>query len=739
MPLAALPATLAAAAWRLAAGLAGCAALALPVAAPAAPAPAAVVTTPQVRAELVAHAPEGLVPGRPMWLGLHLQHAPHWHTYWKNSGDSGMATTLAWTLPTGATAGEIDWPVPRPLPIGPLLNYGYEETVLLPVPLVLAAPPAAGTLRVQLRADWLVCKVECIPQSGDFVLDLPVQAATALHAADFQRALDARPAPAGPPVEARAHVDAGTLAVQVSGLPAAWQGRQAQLFPELGGVVEHPAPVQQAWQGGVWQARWPLTAQRSESPTAMPLVLAFAGERPLRVEAPVQGGWPGSAAAGQEAGMAGTVTGAAAAGTAAAVGLASAGAAATGVGFATALLFALLGGAILNLMPCVFPVLSLKVLALAQHGHDARARWLGAAAYGAGVVMSFVALAGLLLALRAGGEQLGWGFQLQSPGFVAALALLFTLIGLNLAGVFEFGSLLPSGLATLRARHPAVDAWLTGVLAVAVASPCTAPFMGAALGAALAWPTAQALAVFAALGVGMALPYLVLSAAPAATRWLPRPGVWMQRFKVLMAFPMFGTVVWLTWVLGQQAGIDAAAALLVVLVLAALAAWLWGLRPAGGAWRAATAAGALALVVLGWAWAAPLWRTAGPQQAQAAAAGTAAAAQARWQPWSARRVAELQAQGRPVFVDFTAAWCVTCQFNKRTTLADPALLADLDARGVVLLRADWTARDPAIGAELARLGRSGVPVYVFYRGEAAPRVLSEILTVQEVRSAISSL
>jgi thiol:disulfide interchange protein DsbD len=691
--------------------LACAAGLAVPSAAVAAE---AVVTTPQVRAELVAHAPQGLGPGRPMWLGLHLQHAPHWHTYWQNPGDSGMATTLAWTLPPGAAAGEIEWPMPARLPLGPLLNYGYEGRLLLPVPLRLAAPPATPTLRVALHAEWLVCRVECIPQSGDFELNVPVQAATASHRQDFERAWAAHPATV-PALQAETRVDGDALVVQVRGLDAALRGREAQVFPELAGVVENPAPVSQQWQGDLWQARWPLSAQRSESPERMPLVLGFAGARPLRIEARVQGAWPGAPPAAAPAAAAPPVAVVASA----------------PMGFIAALGLALLGGVILNLMPCVFPVLALKVLTLAQHAHDARARWTSALAYGAGVLLSFLALAGLLLAVRAGGQQLGWGFQLQSPGVVAALALLFTVIGLNLAGVFEFGSVLPSGLAGLRARHPAVDAGLTGVLAVAVASPCTAPFMGAALGAALTWPPAQALAVFAALGVGMALPYGVLSVAPAAARRLPRPGAWMQRFKVALAFPMFATVVWLTWVLGQQTGIDGAAALLAVLVLAALAAWLWSLRPLQGAWRGVLAACAAALLVAGWAWAAPFWREAG--------APAPVSAQARWQPWSAQRVAELQAEGRAVFVDFTAAWCVTCQFNKRGTLADAGLLAELDARRVALLRADWTARDPAIAAELARLGRSGVPTYVLYRGQAAPQVLGEILTVDEVRSAISSL
>ncbi|HET7863465.1 MAG TPA: thioredoxin family protein [Burkholderiaceae bacterium] len=706
--------------WRLARWLGAAAALAAPLAAAAAH---AVVTTPQVRAELVAHAPQGLGPGLPMWLGLSLQHQPHWHTYWQNPGDSGMATTLAWTLPAGAAAGEVAWPLPVRLPIGPLLNYGYEGTLLLPVPLRLTAPLDAPALRVALHAEWLVCRVECIPQSGDFELDVPVEAATGAHRPDFERAWAAHPA-ASPTLQAEARIEQGALAVQVRGLDAALRGRTATVFPELAGVVENAAPVSQAWQGDLWQARWPLAAQRSESPPSMPLVLGFDGGPALRVQAQVQGAWPGEPAPARS-GTAGT------AGAAASPAASPPMTPMASLGFVAALGLALLGGAILNLMPCVFPVLALKALALAQHGHDARARWLSALAYGVGVLLSFLALAALLLAVRAGGQHLGWGFQLQSPAVVAALALLFTLIGLNLAGVFEFGSVLPSGLAGLRARHPAVDAGLTGVLAVAVASPCTAPFMGAALGAALTWPPVQALAVFAALGLGMALPYGLLSVAPAATRWLPRPGAWMQRLKVALAFPMFATVVWLTWVLGQQTGIDGAAALLAVLVLAALAAWLWSLRPLQGLGRGLLALCAAALLAVGWAWAAPFWREAGE--------AAEARAQTGWEPWSAPRLAELRAQGRAVFVDFTAAWCVTCQFNKRGTLADAGLLAELQARHVVLLRADWTARDPAIGAELARLNRSGVPTYVLYRGDAAPQVLGEILTVDEVRSAISSL
>jgi thiol:disulfide interchange protein DsbD len=402
------------------------------------------------------------------------------------------------------------------------------------------------------------------------------------------------------------------------------------------------------------------------------------------------------------------------------------------LGLATALLFALLGGALLNLMPCVFPVLSLKVLGFASHAQDRRLLALGGLAYTAGVVLSFVALAGLLLALRAGGEQLGWGFQLQSPAVIAVLAALFTLIGLNLAGVFEFGSVLPSSLAALQLRHPLVDALLTGVLAVAVASPCTAPFMGASLGLAATLPAAQALAVFAALGLGMALPYLAASLFPGLARALPRPGAWMARFKVLMAFPMFATVIWLVWVIGQQTGIDGAAALLATLLALAFIAWALGTPGIGRIARAAFGAVGVLGLAAALAWMLPAF--------EASAAPKSAAAASAWQPWSEERVAQARAAGQPVFVDFTAAWCVTCQFNKRATLADAAVMHDFATRGVLLLRADWTRRDPAITDALARFGRNGVPVYALYApGDGAPQLLSEILSVREVRDALARL
>ena len=683
-------------------------------------APGAVVSTPQVRAELVAHAPEGVAAGKPLWLGLKIDHQPHWHTYWKNPGDSGLPTTLQWTLPAGVAVGDIQWPTPGRLPIGPLMNYGYEGALLLPVAVAVPAGFNAESLSVQLRADWLVCKEVCIPEGGDFVLQLPAQAATAGHAATFEAARAALPqAVAG--AQASAAVEGQALVLRVAGLPAAWHGKTLGFLPETTGVIHNAAVPVSTWKDGVWTARVALDPQRSDSPPAMPAVLTRAGQAAgLQVLFAVTTAWP--AALPLPAPLPSLSDAQVIAQPAADLSL------------VLALVLALAGGALLNLMPCVFPVLSLKVLGFASHAHDRRGLLAGGLAYTAGVVLSFVALAALLLALRAGGEQLGWGFQLQSPAVVAALAALFTLIGLNLAGVFEFGSVLPSSWAAARARHPIVDSFLTGVLAVAVASPCTAPFMGASLGAAVALPSAQGMAVFAALGFGMALPYLVASAWPAVARLLPRPGVWMLHFRTAMAFPMFATVVWLVWVLGVQVGVDGVAALLALLVALAFVAWALGSPTLGRRARGGFGAAALVLMLAALVWAVPALR-----QEAAARANTSDAAGADWQPWSPERVAQARAAGQPVFVDFTAAWCVTCQFNKRTTLGSAEVKAAFQSQNVLLLRADWTRRDTAISAELARLGRSGVPVYLLYTpGATRPQILGEILSVSEVLAALNA-
>ena len=682
----------------------------------------AVVTTDQVRGELLAWAPDGVEPGKQVWVGLQLAHVPEWHTYWKNSGDSGLPTVLEWTLPAGVSAGDIAWPTPKKIPIGTLANYGYENTVLLPVPLTVSPAFSDSQLTVKLKAAWLICKKECIPQEGEFALQIPVKSSSASSSREFAATFAASPQPLA---ATGSQIDVGPKSIQVTlrGLPAVFQGKTLALYPETSSVIEPAAPWQQAWQGAVWTAQVPLSAQRSESPRVMPLVLAFE-KQAVRIETPVKGDWPAVAAAA-------TVSPAleAALKTNAALGAAPTGSSTAPLGLLAALLGALLGGMILNLMPCVFPVLAIKVMSFAQQKNQA-ARLAGGLAYSAGVVLSFLALGALLLGLRSAGEQLGWGFHLQSPGVVAALAVLFTLIGLNLTGLFEFGNFLPSRVATLQSRNPVINAFLTGVLATAIASPCTAPFMGASLGYALGLPAIQALAIFAAIGLGMALPYLIASAVPAVARALPRPGAWMLTFRRLMAFPMFATVAWLVWVLGQQSGIDGAGALLALLVLMALVLWSLTLR---GRARLVIATFSIAFATAG------IWAIGQNVIKPMEASALVGAPSERWQAWEPGRVEQLNSQGQSVFVDFTAAWCVTCQYNKKTTLADPVVLADIDAKKVVLLRADWTRRDPAVTAALSQLGRSGVPVYVIYKPGSAPRVLSEILSVDDVRAELARL
>ncbi len=712
-----------------------------------------VVRTDQVQAKLLAHAPQGVpvgqtpdaAAGQPVWVGLQITHAPEWHTYWKNAGDSGMPTELQWTLPPGVMAGDIAWPLPKKIPIGHLANYGYEGTVLLPVPLIITPEYKPGVLAdaldVKLKATWLVCRKECIPQDGEFALKIPLRSSTALNGAAFDAALKSQPADVAGAHQVALKDDGKRLAVRVAGLPVDVRGQPLELFPESPGVVVTAAtpakpgePVgarswSQHWDGDVWTADVPVSPERADSPEKMTLVLV-AGERGWRAEAPVAGAWPALALpAGVSPALEAALKANANAGANAPPPAAPTAVPATT--FVWALLGALIGGLVLNLMPCVFPVLAIKVLGFTQHADDRRAHRTSGLAYTAGVVLSFLALGALMLALRAAGQQLGWGFQLQSPAVVAALTVLFTVIGLNLAGVFEFGSFLPSRLATLEARNPVANSFLTGMLAVAVASPCTAPFMGASLGLAVGLPALQALLIFAAIGLGMALPYLAASWWPAVARLLPKPGAWMDTFKKFMAFPMFGTAVWLLWVLGQQTGIDGAGALLALLVVLALVLWALGLT---GRTRIVLASFSIAAGAL-------LASAFGPNVIKMAEAATPVAETpgARWQPWSAERVQTALGAGQPVFVDFTAAWCVTCQYNKKTTLASAEVLSAMDAAKVQTFRADWTRRDAAITAELQKLGRSGVPVYVLQAPGQAPVVFSEILSVTEVKDALGRL
>jgi len=701
---------------------------------------AAVVQTPEVRAELLAYAPQGIAKGAPLELGLLLQHQEGWHTYWKNPGDSGLATELQWTLPEGLQAGPIQWPTPRKIAIGRLANFGYEGQVLLPVRVAVGPSfrpaPGSSDISIRLNASWLVCKTECIPQEGQFDLRIPIQGSTAAGAPLFEAARKALPRPLTGTLEAQ--LQDHSVVLRTNALPDEWQGKAISVFPQAIDVFttsagasqtdtvvrdQPPLAATQSWQGNVWSARLPLSAQGSQRPEKITFLMALDGQN-VEGTARVSGVWPDQATLRESTALSPdplTVPPASA-----------------DVGALWwALAAAFVGGLILNLMPCVFPVLAIKALGFATpSSHSHVPRWLIGLAYTAGVVLSMLALGGLLLALRSGGEQLGWGFQLQSPAVVAALAVLFTVMGLNLLGLLEWGTLMPSALAGLQLRHPALDAALSGVLAVAVASPCTAPFMGASLGLALTLPAWQAMGIFVALGLGLAMPFALISAMPQFARWLPKPGAWMIHLRQFMAFPMAATVLWLLWVLGHLAGIDAAASMAALLW--SLALTIWALSLQGRSRWAFTLLGAVTTLALLPVVGANVVQTPAPSpnsQQLSTSAGTTDA----WQAWSVQRLEDELRNGRPVFVDFTAAWCITCQYNKQSTLAQAEVLQDFASKGVTLMRADWTRRDPEITRALGALGRSGVPVYVLYQAGKAPIVMSEILSPAAVHAALSGL
>jgi thiol:disulfide interchange protein DsbD len=404
------------------------------------------------------------------------------------------------------------------------------------------------------------------------------------------------------------------------------------------------------------------------------------------------------------------------------------------VQIAYALWFALIGGFLLNLMPCVFPVLSLKAMALMRSAEtDQHEQRRQALAYSAGAILSCVTAAAVLLALRAGGEALGWGFQLQSPIFVAAMIYLLMLLGLSMSGVLELGAGLMGAGGSLAQRPGLSGAFFTGVLAVVVASPCTAPFMGTALGFAITQPLAIALTVFAALGLGLALPFLLLGFYPRLGRMLPRPGTWMLRFKQAMAFPIYLTCVWLTWVLIRQAGASAFLVVAIGAVLLAMGAWLIGLQPRS---RSATALALLAFAATAASLALPVFRSRSDDAAQITAPVAASADGIQREAWSSERLAQLRRDGRTVFVNFTADWCITCKLNERGALQAESVLAQMRAHNVVWLTGDWTRANPLITEELAKFARNGVPLYLIYGAADAPQVLPQVLTPADLTQAL---
>ncbi len=705
-------------------------ALALAPGVAAAQAPAQASTGPQrterIEAELVPLS-QWAAPGSTAVVAIRQKIQPGWHTYWRNPGDSGGPTSLTWNLPDGVKAGDIVWPLPERQRLQGLVNYGYEDVVFLPVPIEIPASARAGSvLSLTVEALFLVCSDEmCVPDELTLRLDLPVREGAAplapAHGAAIARVIEQAPRPAD--VAARMTLRDGVLTLTATGGPLA--GRDpgpSYFFPFEAGVIDHAAA-----QTGSW------------GPQGLTLVISAGAKTQAGLPGPIEGVLATSLGAFEIRAEPGEVlAGATGSGDLEAMperGTRSGDARGPGDlgAFAQAALFALLGGLILNLMPCVFPILAMKAAALTASAHDPGHARRDGLAFLAGVLTTFLLLAGLLLALRAAGQAVGWGFQLQSPPVTAGLTLLMLAVALNLSGVFHVGAGLQGAGAGPLSRLPGgVGAFFTGALAVVVAAPCTAPFMAFALGAALLMPWPMALAVFLMLGLGLALPFVLISLSPGVLRRLPRPGPWMERLKGLLAFPMYAAALWLAWVFSRQTGADALALLFASAVLLALGAWLVGTgqteRALGRRGVLHLATGAATLLLAG---VALVVATRAPAEPGGHGASRPAAESEALQgaPWSAAAVQAARAEGRPVLVNFTADWCVTCKINERTSLSSPEAKRALEAANAVYLVGDWTRRDDAITAELQRHGRSGVPLYLLYSpGSDEPRVLPQLLT-----------
>lgn len=647
--------------------------------------------------EMVSLAP-AVAPGGTVDVGLVITLEEKWHVYWINAGDSGEPPKIKWTLPHGITAGPMLFPIPSRLPLGPLMDFGYEDEVAFPVKLTAAKNLKPGPVHLDARVDWLVCREVCIPGKAHLGLNLtvdPKATAPAQPVGALGEALGLLPKPLDPDMKLTV---TGGKNEFVLDLITGERTTDAEFYPfDQEQIANAGDQDVEPLANGV-RLRVPRAPELTKLPAKLHGVVKLDDETAYEITAPI--------VAGEVPRRAGSRATPAAAGDLTTL---------------TALGLAFLGGIILNLMPCVFPVLFLKGLALVQSSNEERGRLRKhGVVYTLGILVSFWIIVAALLVLRAGGNEAGWGFQLQSPVFVAALAAGIFFFALSLAGQFEFGLSLTSVGGELAQKQGYAGSFFTGVLATIVATPCTAPLMGAAIGFALAQPPLITFAIFTALALGLAAPYLVLSFQPAWTKLLPRPGAWMEVLKQLTAVPLFGTVIWLVWVYGHlfgTQGVDRVAWLLLSLLMIAIAGWVLGKWPAR--WLSSIAAVLIVVVALVVALRQPKDTT------------------LTWQPFSEQTLSQARAEGKPIFIDFTAAWCLSCQVNERLVLRSEDVQREFANNKVVLIKADWTKYDPEITKELASVGRSGVPTYVIYPiGKGAADVLPELLTKDIVLTAL---
>lgn len=672
-----------------------------------------------VDAQLIAETTTA-VPGEILWTALRLDHIQNWHTYWINPGDAGKPTEITWQLPAGVTAGAIVWPTPERFELpAELVDFGYTGEVFLLVPLSVPADFSAASLTVSADVVWLECEEICIPSGAKLNLTVPVDAQSLVVLDSswqygFAQTRASQPR-ADITLDASFSIAAGAIEVLVQATENIFEGASAVTFiPDEHRIFDYNAEQQITSQLSSLQLKQNFHRRVEREPPQRVgglLLVTDAGGKQLAYQVAAQ---PSGVNAVQLGGVLAATAGA------------DSGIKNSAMPIATVFLFALLGGVILNLMPCVFPILSLKVLSLAVRGDTSlREQRLHGLAYAAGVILAFLSLAVVLLTLQASGAAIGWGFHLQKPWFVGALVFLFFVMGLSMSGVVEFGTSIMGVGGQLQEKDGYSGSFFTGVLASVVASPCTAPFMGAALGFAFTQSMPVALTVFFALGFGMALPFLVLSFVPALARLMPRPGAWMLTFKQILAFPLYATVVWLLWVLGQQTSIDAMALVIAACVLLAFAAWLYQYRHShAGFWRHAS----MLLILLCLAASFSVLRS---PLLVARTVSTEVGSSENYEVYSAARLATLRAEGKPVFVNMTAAWCITCLVNERIALSTDEVTVAMAEKGIIYLKGDWTNNDPEITAVLKQYETSGVPLYLMFPAdtlkpaEKLPQILTE--------------
>ena len=689
---------------------------------------AQVLRTDYMDTELVAEV-TSIQPGQPFWVALRMKMDEHWHTYWQNPGDSGLPTEIEWTLPEGFTAGEIQWPYPQIIVLEMLASYGHEGEILL---LTEITPPATLSadqpVDLHAYATWLVCEEICLPGESNYSVSLQVKntppEADKKWTTAFAEAREKLPVSIDDWKTAFSLTDSTVL---IHATPPVWftgDLTDMAFYPFGENLIDYVSPQKLH----LTSEGFLLTMKR----------YMFMASRPDIVEGVLvsNNGWRGE---GSEKAMviSAAMETSLPAPIAAAIKIDG-----EMTSIWLALGFAFVGGLILNLMPCVLPVLSIKILGFVNQAGDSGSKsWHHGLMFTGGVLLSFLALAGALIAFRAGGEQLGWGFQLQSPLFLVIVSSFIFLFGLSLFGVFEVGTSMVGLGGKADNKSGLGGSFLSGILATMVATPCTAPFMGPALGFALTQSAGQSLLIFAFLGLGMSAPYMILASVPSLLKFVPKPGAWMESFKQFMGFLMMATVVWLVWVLSLQTDPNMVAVVLCLFVLLAFGSWIfgrWGGVAASN--KSRFLARACALIIMVGSLAATLNMAPSTSTSQITQVSTSSVG-LDWEPFSQVRVDELKSAGQPVFIDFTAAWCLSCQVNKRIALHNSDVAEKFESLGVTTIKADWTSRDPAITEALARFGRNSVPLYVLYTGDpdAEPVILPEILTPGIVLDALDKV